>query len=621
MVNLLKATFLLLSTLPCAVIGQVFYPSRLSIENVHELDQIATSMDFLGNDMVLGSPYFGNSEGVAMLYSREDDSSPFRKQVQFVGPDAYERFGTSVALMQDGVFVGAPAEYCYEDSMALSGCGIVFAYIKRLRGGDISEYTIDNKWYRRSINAPVPSKNSEFGHAIATSWNRVLAVGAPGFEGMRGQVYVFELDDKDAWVVRATLESPSKKYVGKFGSALAFYEDTLAVSAPGDTVNDYLPGAGSVSIYTNLREISGSNWWAFVQRIVASDPLMEAGFGTSISLGRGVLAVGSVKDTGHSEFTGAAYIYTYFDAEDITDPSSRGHWEATDRLIAHDGAASDEFGCSISLYKDTLVVGACGEDGKMTKHGRAWQEGDGDYCGDSSDPNCVSYSGEILLRGDNAGAIYVYQYNRNIKYKWTSLKKVLPSKSSSNWRFGGNAILQQDTIIVGADGASGLDGDQNVGAAFVIDVHWNKSDDVLRDVLIGMLIGAAVISGAVFIYVYYISKSKGYFRTGKYNRASTAIDASNSGRSETTSEFLWGSIFGGSQYSSTVQADSAVTPVSNPLHFPARDGSRSAIGDFNLEGGDRTSAVYSSASGFYSVADNGLGANEWGVSRPPRQKS
>jgi hypothetical protein len=62
--------------------------------------------------------------------------------------------------------------------------------------------------------------------------------------------------------------------------------------------------------------------------------------------------VGAMGDGDLGEFTGSAYVIVSVEVE----------WTLTNKLMASDAAARDEFGRSVSVFGDTVFVGASGDD-------------------------------------------------------------------------------------------------------------------------------------------------------------------------------------------------------------------------------------------------------------------
>ena len=65
--------------------------------------------------------------------------------------------------------------------------------------------------------------------------------------------------------------------------------------------------------------------------------------------------------------SGSAYVFTRDTAGDLA-----SGWTQVAKLTADDGAASDEFGISVSIDGDTVVVGAHADDDKGSQSGSAY---------------------------------------------------------------------------------------------------------------------------------------------------------------------------------------------------------------------------------------------------------
>ena len=93
----------------------------------------------------------------------------------------------------------------------------------------------------------------------------------------------------------------------------------------------------------------------FVQaaKLTASDGAAGDEFGQSVSVSGNTLVIGAptVPNWGTIRPTGAAYVFT----------QSGSGWTQTAKLTASDGTPSNEFGCSVSISGNTIVVGAEGD--------------------------------------------------------------------------------------------------------------------------------------------------------------------------------------------------------------------------------------------------------------------
>ena len=190
------------------------------------------------------------------------------------------------------------------------------------------------------------------------------------------------------------------------------------------------------------------------QQIELSAPDMHAAnqFGFSIDLHDRTLVVGAplkgsaIHDQGRAVETlpgaGAAYVFRH-DGND---------WVLQARLQASNRQAGAEFGRSVAISADTIVVGAPFE-------GANANAGDADWTKDQA---------------FNAGAVYVFV---RVDNHWVQHARLQASNISSGMAFGESIAISGDVLVVGAPGEAsksiGVNGDQQdhstiyAGAAYV----------------------------------------------------------------------------------------------------------------------------------------------------------
>ena len=155
-------------------------------------------------------------------------------------------------------------------------------------------------------------------------------------------------------------------------------------------------------------------------------------------------------------------------------------WVETAQLVQSDASAgSDEFGNSVGVSDDVIVVGAEFNDNELgnnagaayvfEKIGGVWTEvakltasdGAGErHYGENvavSNGTIVVGQRENGTLGNNAGAAYVYEKVGGV---WTETAKLLASDGDKNALFGDTVEIEDDTIVVGsykadAGGANG----------------------------------------------------------------------------------------------------------------------------------------------------------------------
>ncbi|MBI1877004.1 MAG: FG-GAP repeat protein, partial [Chloroflexi bacterium] len=158
-------------------------------------------------------------------------------------------------------------------------------------------------------------------------------------------------------------------------------------------------------LLTETKKITASNGAAFHQ------------FGLAVSVSGDTAVVGANQDAGGP---GAAYIYE-------RNQGGLNNWGQTKIITASDGAFNDQFGISVAISGDTIVVGA-------------WR--------DNSDQ----------------GAAYIFDRNQGGANNWGQVKKLLASDGVASDQFGIFVAISGNTVVVGASGDDALK-----GAAYVFD--------------------------------------------------------------------------------------------------------------------------------------------------------
>jgi hypothetical protein len=313
-----------------------------------------------------------------------------------------------------------------------------------------------------------------FGTSIAM-YDTTAVIGASGDDhqgSSTGAAYVFELDDEYGyWVAVTKLTSDSAQEFDNYGSTVAIYKSFVVVGASGD--DELANDSGAAFVYIH---------WGSWQLQTKLTPAMESGsgdyrnlkFGSSVAIYDRTVVVGAYYANGHWDNAGAAYVYTQ---------DNSGNWLLQKKLIAHDGMTEDKFGWSVAIYKDTIVVGAWGEQGKEQQHqegpggegggkrllledGRVLQAAGGpehgENCGPNSPPDCQQYTGHYSYRGASAGAVYVFARSGT---SWNQEFKLVPNGTSAYDAFGYSVDLHENVLFSGAYMADGEE--SNSGAAYI----------------------------------------------------------------------------------------------------------------------------------------------------------
>lgn len=262
-------------------------------------------------------------------------------------------FGSAVALDEQLVFVGAPAD---SERGAMAGAAWVF---DRVTGAPLYKLLADDG-----------TAGDRFGTAVAVDGG-VVAVGAPGVAdqgAFSGAVYLFEVE---AGRQLAKLLLAGGDVGDRFGNALAADDGMLLASAPGPAVGG--PDVGSVTVLD-------SSTGAALFTLSPKDGMAGDAFGTAVDLDGGVAVVGA----GHADvqgfLSGAAYLFELASGQQ------------TAKLLAVESPgvdqAGDQFGVSVAISGGLVLVGAIGADGAGYASGAVYVFGTG-----STDPVTKLFTG------------------------------------------------------------------------------------------------------------------------------------------------------------------------------------------------------------------------------------
>ena len=388
------------------------------------------------------------------------------------GGEENDAFGDAVAIDGDTAVAGAS-----NDALGNSRTGAAYIFVRDPDSG---------MWSRKAkLIAADGAVGDSFGISVALDGDTIV-VGA----STAGSAYVFtepdggwddwdELDSGDKDKLTAKLNGSAS---GEFGSTVAVNGNTIVVGADRDTNGD-ISNAGSAYVFT-----SPSDGWedtSTAAKLTAANPAANDYFGRSVAVDGGTVVVGATGRDSTVTDGGAAFVF----AKPATG------WATTDTadavaLAALDPAANDNFGRSVAVDGDTVVVGADLDDSfkgsayVFTRESGAWSQkakltasdrdispdGRGNMFGSS-----VAVDGDTVVVGadgvdlsnivTNSGAAYVFTKPTTGWTNGTEAVKLTASDGAKNDRYGDSVAVDGDTVVIGADRN---DGDK--GAAYVVDI-------------------------------------------------------------------------------------------------------------------------------------------------------
>ena len=146
------------------------------------------------------------------------------------------------------------------------------------------------------------------------------------------------------------------------GSSVAISGETVVVGAPDD---DDAAGSRQGSAYVFVRS---GGVWSQQQKLLASDGAEEDRFGTSVAISGETVVVGAPDDDdAMGSRQGSAYVFV----------RSSVSWSQQQKLLASDATGGQQFGTSVAISGETVVVGAVSGQGSayvFARSGGVWSQ-------------------------------------------------------------------------------------------------------------------------------------------------------------------------------------------------------------------------------------------------------
>ena len=258
-----------------------------------------------------------------------------------------------------------------------------------------------------------------------------------------------------------------------FGDAVSIDREVAVIGSPGD--DD--AGSSSGSAYIFVRD--GTRWKQQV-KLAPADLQRSDAFGTAVLVYRNTVIVGAPKHT-HSgvRFAGAAYVFE----------RNGDAWTQKTKLVADDAAKSDNFGASLAMSGNTVIVGSPLSDsdrGKdsgaayvFVREGEGWRQqaklGPRDAKKADQFGSGVAISGSIVVVGaktrdegaPGSGASYSFV---RVDGRWEERAQVLPRDPGQKVNYGEWVAISGNTVVVSAHNAGNAGPESAHGvAAYVYD--------------------------------------------------------------------------------------------------------------------------------------------------------
>jgi hypothetical protein len=357
--------------------------------------------------------------GAAYVFVR--NGTNWSQQAYLKAPNAEEqdRFGGSVAISGDTIVVGAFQEDSSQTTIT-NGANASADNSANLAGSAYVFTRSGTNWTQQAfLKAPNANNGANFGRAVAISGDTII-VGAENERSNQttitngdtassntsgfgtGAAYVFTRSGTN-WSQQAYLKAPNAEANDHFGESVAISGDTVVVGASREDGNattitngasasgdDSASSAGAAYVFTRR----GSTW-SHQAYLKAPNAEADDNFGEFVTISGDTIVVGASREDSNAtaitngtsasadnsaSSAGAAYVFT----------RSGSTWSHQAYLKAANAEADDNFGASVAISGNTVVVGADEEDSNLTTITNGTS---------ASDDNTA----------ENAGAAYVFE--------------------------------------------------------------------------------------------------------------------------------------------------------------------------------------------------------------------
>lgn len=363
-------------------------------------DAFGCSVSLEGDTAFIGAQWNNdNGDSSGSVYVFKYDGSAWNEEVKLLASDAakFSQFGCSVSLDGDTALIGAQGGDGNENN---SGSAYVFK-----RNG--------TSWIEEAkLTASDGADNDLFGDSVSLDEDTAL-IGAMWDDdkgGASGSAYVFKYDGT-TWNEEAKLLASDGATDDNFGYAISLDGDYALIGAFRDNDNGHQSG----SAYVFKR--NGTSWTQEA-KLIASDGAENDMFGISVSLDVDYALIGAMRDDDHGSQSGSVYVFK----------RNGTSWIEEAKLIASEGGINHYFGQSVFLDGDTALIGAYGYDGFIgsaylfKRNGTSWTQqvkflaADREACfwfGYSvsldKDTALIGSMSDYDTNGSQVGAAYIFQ--------------------------------------------------------------------------------------------------------------------------------------------------------------------------------------------------------------------
>ena len=343
-----------------------------------------------------------------------------------------------------------------------------------------------------TLVASSAAENNRFGRSVGIDGTTIV-VGAPFSNAatvFAGAAYVYTLNGS-TWSEQAALLASDAGLVDVFGWSVDIDGDTIVIGSYGNNGG----GADSGAAYVFTR--TGTTWTQQA-KLLANDAGPGDGFGYSVTIDGDTIAVGAPFDSDAGTDTGSAYVFT----------RTGTTWSQQAKIVGTDTAIGDEYGASIAITGDSVIVGSPSDDDAgsasgssyvFNRTGTTWSQQAKLLAPDGAVDDSFGYSVAIDAStalvgapsdddaGSESGSAYVFTRSG---VTWSNQSKIVAEDAGPDDRLGVSVAVEGATAVVGAPRNSAVGGFS--GAAYV----FNRSGTTWRQLV--KLVAASSATGDEF---------------------------------------------------------------------------------------------------------------------------
>ena len=365
--------------------------------------------------LTYGGPDVFNT-GCPIYFYLQDEYAGWNQELElFASGQQHDDFLRSCESQGGELIIGAPGDNDYGP-----------------HSGTARVYEHDGSgWIERLRIVPAENGGNQvalFGYSIASSGDWIV-FGARGdnWPNQTGSVYLFRRYG-DSWHEVAKLVPAVVSVGAELGTSVAI-EGTVVVGGAYNWTAGCDPAVGGTAYI--WEEVPTGDWVETAQ-LCHADPVPGDAFGISVDISGGLIAIGAYR---RHNYRGSVYLYEKVGAE----------WVEVDELQPEDDDLHPDFGFSLDLEGDLLVIGAPAAEAK------------------------ASFTGAVdlhLYDGVVPGAVYVFERRRA---GWKQVEKLWRDAGESGDQTGYSVALSGGLAAAGAisDDVGTL---ENAGSAIVFEV-------------------------------------------------------------------------------------------------------------------------------------------------------